>query len=296
MKIESIQATPVSVPGTRTGTMSIRKATHASRTIVEITTDTGLIGLGETRGVWAAAIINERFAPALIGLPVEERQRARALCLQIYLDYGHPEHLLDQSAFSGIELALWDLLGKQADLPLFRLLGGPVRERAPFGAYAYTVDPDEGHTEAEVPDIMAEIASRSIAETGASLFEFKVGRHSVDCDISTVCALRDALGPDVALAADANMGFSLDGARRLLGGVAKVGLANIEEPVADLAQLRAEFDVPVSTHCINLDALKPYPQIDAVVPDIDLPGGIQGTIDLMKAVSAQGRACWLRSM
>lgn len=69
MKIESIQATPVNVPGTRTGTMSIRKTTHASRTIVEITTDTGLIGLGETCGVWATAIINERFSPALIGAP-----------------------------------------------------------------------------------------------------------------------------------------------------------------------------------------------------------------------------------
>ena len=182
------------------------------------------------------------------------------------------QNRIAKGVFSSIELALWDLLGKQADLPLFRLLGGPVRERAPFGAYAYTVDPDEGHTEAKVPDIMAEIASRSIAETGASLFEFKVGRHSDDCDISTIYALRDALGPDVALAADANMGFSLDGAKRLLDGVAKAGLANIEEPVADLAQLRAEFDVPVSTHCINLDTLKPFPQIDAVVPNDDVHG------------------------
>jgi|SRR5207249_4611927 len=48
------------------------------------------------------------------------------------MDFGFPEQAVELMAFAGVEIALWDLLGKQLALPLFRLLGGPGRERAPF--------------------------------------------------------------------------------------------------------------------------------------------------------------------
>ena len=299
MRIKSVRATPVGVPITRTAAFSKRKITHVSNTIVEVETDAGVVGIGETRGEWSARFVNEAFAPAVVGIPVADRRAVRDACLPPQpFDYGYPERLCELNAFAGIELALWDIAGKEAGLPLYRLLGGAVRERAPFVAYAYAVDPDEGRPAAEIPRIMADIAGRSVAESGATMFEFKVGLHPIETEIAVVRAVRDAVGPDVALAVDANMGFGIEAARRFLAETGEVRLANVEEPVAGLAEtarLRAEFGVPVSTHCFDLDAVACHPGIDSVVSDIQLHGGVQGVIDFMGRVAALGRRHWLRA-
>ena len=117
-----------------------------------------------------------------------------------------------------MEIALWDIIGKETGQTLYNLLGGAARERALFGAYAYTVDPDEGLSNKKIAQTMAEIAATSIKETGASLFEFKVGLHSTSCEIQIVKEIRNSLGPDIEIAVDANMGFSVDQARRFLEG------------------------------------------------------------------------------
>ena len=299
MRIADLQATPVRVPVTRIGTMSGAKRTHAARTIVEITTEDGALGLGETRGDWSAAIIKERFAPVLVGRSATDRSGARGACVRANLDYGFPEQKLDLTAFAAVDLALWDLLGKRAGLPVYALLGGPVRRRAPFGAYAYTVNLDEGFTEADVPAMMAELAVREIDASGARVFETKIGVHSPDCEIAVIRAVEAALRGRAAIAVDANMGYDLDTARRVMRGVSAVGLENFEEPVArlaDMARLRREFPVPVSTHCTDLDALSPYPEIDAVVGELHGAGGIDGLVSLASRVAATGRAFWLRSM
>ena len=299
MKITAVRATPVRVPVTRIAAFSRRKLTHVANTIVEVETDAGVTGLGETRGEWCARIIDERFAPAVTGLPTAERRAVRDACLPAEpFDYGYPEHLSERSAFAGIELALWDIAGKEAGLPLYRLLGGAVRERAPFVAYAYTVDPDEGRSPSEIADIMAEIAADGIAKSGAAMFEYKIGLHPPACEIGVARAVRRAVGPGVELAVDANMGFTMEAARRFLAGVEETRLANIEEPVAGLAmieRLRHEFAVPVSTHCIDLDALARYPGIDSVVSDAQLLGGIAAAIDYMTRVRALGKRFWLRA-
>lgn len=144
MKIKSVKATPVRVPATRVGIMSREKRTHAARTIVEIETTCGLLGLGETRGEWSSKIIQERFAEELKGMDPLQRDRAKRVCLTANFDDGFPEQLLEQNAFAAIDLALWDIAGKYADEPVFDLLGGLAREAAPFVTYAYAVDPDDG--------------------------------------------------------------------------------------------------------------------------------------------------------
>lgn len=299
MRIAEIRAVPVRVPITRPGTMSGAKRTHAARTIVEVIAEDGTVGLGEARTGEAAAIVGERFAPALVGTDAFDRRGARARCLRTHPDYGFPEQRLDANAFSAVEIAQWDLLGKRAGLPLFALLGGAAREAAPFVAYAYAVDPDEVPDPADVPGAMAAMAIEAVARTGAGMFEFKVGVHPLDVEIAVVHAVREALGPGVALAVDANMGYSPVEAIRFLKAVAPCGLANVEEPVAGLAALaalRRADPTPVSTHCVDLDALAGYPEIDAVVPDVHGPGGIGPTLELVAALTASGRRVWLRSM
>ena len=299
MKITAVRAVAVRVPVTRPAAFVRTTLTHVSSTIVEVDTEGGLIGIGETRGTFAARIVNEQFAPKVVGLSAAARRAVRDACLPRQpFDYGYPERMCELNAFAGIELALWDLAGTVAGEPLFRLLGGPVRDRAPFVAYAYTVHPDEGLSAAEIAKTMADIAARSVTKSGASMFEFKVGLHPVPCEIAVVEAVREAVGGEVDLAVDANMGFGIEAARRFLDGAAEARLANIEEPVASLAgceRLRGEFGVPVSTHCYDLDAVSAYPLIDSVVSDIHLHGGIEGVIDVMTRAAALSRRFWLRA-
>ena len=250
MKITSVRATAVEVPVTRIAAYSKRTITHVANTIVEVETDAGISGLGEARGTFCARIVNERLGPAVVGLPVEDHRAIRDACLPAEpFDYGYPEYLSDRNAFGGIEIALWDIAGRDSGRPLYQLLGGPARERAPFVAYAYTVDPAEGRPDEEVARIMADIAAERVAAAGAGMFEYKVGLHPVPCEVRVMRAVHEAVGPDVDLAVDANMGFSMEAARRFLAGTADLPLANVEEPVAGLGmieRLRADFGVPVS--------------------------------------------------
>ena len=298
MRITAVRATAVAVPVRHPRVRLWYQRTHVPRTIVEVETDAGIAGIGETRGRWSAATINDRLRPRLIGLDPLDREAARARCVVAHEDFGFPEDAADRIAFAGVELALWDIAGKTAGKPLYDLLGGKVRDAAAFAAYGYPIDPASGIGEDAIPATLAALAAESIAASGARLYEFKIGRHSVTTDIATVNAMRRALGPDVAIHVDATMNYTMDDARRFLAGVAGADLGNFEEPVeslADMEVLRAEFGVPVSTHCTRLDVVRRFARIDAVVSDLPYHGGIDGIRALMRDVAAAGRGFWLRS-
>jgi L-alanine-DL-glutamate epimerase-like enolase superfamily enzyme len=91
MQIKQVRATPVRVPITRPATFSRRQRMAVLATVVEVETDDGLVGLGETRGHWAAPIINQRFALLLHGMPVHDRDAAFETCIPSPFDYGFPE-------------------------------------------------------------------------------------------------------------------------------------------------------------------------------------------------------------
>jgi len=296
--IERVEATPVSVPATRTCTWSFGRSYGHTRTLVRVRTRDGAEGLGEAPGDGAATIINRRFAERLRGTNALEHAFARGRCLGGHRDYGYLADPASELAFAAVEMALWDIVGKQLGVPVYRALGGAARARAPFGAYAYTVALEEGYTEADVPRVMAGIARDAIRETRASIFEFKIGRHSVACDIETVRAIREAVGPDIGLSVDANLGMPIDNARRFLEGVREARLADIEEPVAllaDMQRLRRDFGVPLSTHCTDVEKIAAFPDIDNVVGDINVDGGLARCMTLAAVMKSHGKRFWLRS-
>lgn len=174
-----------------------------------------------------------------------------------------------------------------------------MRERAFFCGYAYSDDPNAGHSDAELAARMAEIAAQQVRDTGAGLFEYKIGLHSIDCEIGIFHAVRAAVGDRIKIGVDANMGLSMDEACAFLGGVKSAGLANIEEPVARLVEmeiLRARFDIPVSTRCCDADTLARYPKIDALVVDPQLVGGISGFLEKVALAECLGKRIWLRAL
>lgn len=292
-RIKTVRATGVSIPLNMSIGASYGTTSRITRTIVEIESDRGISGLGETGCGVEATLINDIFAPAIVGMDISARSSVRARCLPQNHDYESPLLDVATQAYAGIEIALWDLLGKTLDVSVVDLLGGPCRPGGRFSAYSYAPITDE----ASVPGALGDIAAERIRETGADTFEFKIGCHSIDCDIETLQVLNDVLPRHVGIAVDANLGLSERDARRFLSEAGKTRLSNIEEPVfllADMARLRREFGVPVSTHA-RLDRILPYTEIDATVGSIDVLGGIETTRSAATLARAHGRQFWFRS-
>lgn len=271
--------------------MSAGTSGHSTRTIIEVETDAGLTGLGDASYAFAADVIEREFGPALVGLDPTAGAELRRYCLPDHLDFGTPLLKARLAAWGGMDIALWDLAGKAAGVPVYQLLGGAIRQRAPFVSYSYSPPDADG-----APEVMSAIAREAIDRTGSSIFEFKIGVHPLNVDIRTIIAVHEALAGRAQIAVDANMALSYEAARGLLREVAPL-LENIEEPVASLHemdQLASDFSVRTSAHCTDLDAMIAYPRVDAV-PTLDACGGISGVRRLTQVLGARGRRVWLRS-
>ncbi len=291
MRITAVRATPVNIPYLNPARMSVGTSEYSTRTIIEVRTDTGLTGLGDASYAFAAAVIEREFAPALEGLDPLIGPALKLYCLPDHLDFGTPLLKARLAAWGGIDIALWDLKAQAAGVPLYELLGGAVRERAPFVSYSYSPPDADG-----APQVMANIARRAVESDGSDIFEFKVGVHSLETDIDTIIAVYETLAGAAQVAVDANMAFSYDGAGALLRETGSL-LENFEEPVPSLKQMQelaSEFNVRTSAHCTDLDVMMVYPLVDAV-PTLDACGGITGVRRLAQTLGATGRRVWMRS-
>ena len=299
MNIRRIKAIPVAIPIQQPGFFARARRTAAMRTVVEIECDNGVIGFGETRGTAAADIIRDRFAPALTGQSLSDPAQLRSACLPERPDYGYPDQLVEQSAYTALDMAILDCIGKDTGLPLYVLLGGKRREAAKYVAYEYTVDPSEGVDPLDVPERMAEKMQNAVTSTGADFVEFKVGVYPVSTDIETVIAVRERLGPSVSIGVDANMAWDFDTADRFISATRACALANVEEPVADLAgmdQLASRHGVNISSHATSPETLGSFPAIDGAVGEPHAEGSLLRCRDLSERLAALGKRYWFRSV
>jgi L-alanine-DL-glutamate epimerase-like enolase superfamily enzyme len=213
--------------------------------LVEVHTDEGLVGIGEAAhfgGPMAstAQVIEHELKPYLIGEnpnDIErlwERMHRRA--------YKHARGGIVIAAISGIDIALWDLRGKMANMPVWRLLGG-YRKRVPAYATGGFYAEDKG-----VPELVAEM--KSYVDAGFRAVKMKVGRNSdielsalrasnergvaevsLATDIERVAAVREAIGPDVRLAVDANGAWDVATAVKMGRAMEPFDIYWYEEPV-----------------------------------------------------------------
>jgi L-alanine-DL-glutamate epimerase-like enolase superfamily enzyme len=123
-------------------------------------------------------------------------------------------------AMSGIDMALWDIRGKDVGRPLYQLLGGGVRA---VPAYAGGVALGW-----QAPEPLAEEAAR-LVERGYRAMKLRVGRSPKE-DIASVRAVRKKVGDDVTLLVDANTEYSVEDVRAVVGAYADAGVAWLEEP------------------------------------------------------------------
>ena len=298
MKITAIETVPVRVGvdrrvGKVEDAKGFRFASHL--VLVFVRTDAGLEGVGEVNGspdwsgethLGAKGVIDSHLAPRLIG---EDPRRIRHCMDKLGKTFANP------FAKAGLEMALFDLLGKSLDAPLYQLLGGAVR---PFDL------PQRFPVMPVGPRESAEVAARMVAE-GFRTIKLKVGHDPLAFDQERVRLVREAVGPDVRLTVDANGGWSVNDAIRAAGWLEDYGVAFVEQPVHrldldGLARVRGRIRLPVmadeSVFTVQ-DALaciqKGAADIISVYPGKN--GGILNTVAIVAMAEAAGVHCAIGS-
>ena len=256
-------------------------------TLVRVFTDEGLVGLGEAtysnkEPVVVAAI--ENMKSDLIG---EDPARIEYLWHKIYRisSLGGIWRMAGaamMSAISGIDLALWDLKGKVANLPVVELLGGKFRDRVPVYTHFYGRTQEETAQNARLKAGEGYTALKSSSR--AISFDLYVEDGKPQETAAHFAAAREAVGPDVDLLVDCHGRFTVAGAVRLARALEPFDLYAFEDPVApeDLSaypKVRRGTSIPIMgserlTNKTHFRQLLDIDGVDIAQPDLMYAGGI----------------------
>ena len=224
MKIIGVEAFPITVPlpPERQVTLGIGRQVKRDTVAVKVTTDEGLIGWGESHHGRAhlavATLVNTTLRELVMGMEATDAVGIWAKVYKLQLG-SHGMGAAAAMALSGIDTALWDIRGKAAGWPVYKLLGGASR---PLVAYAGGIA--LGYQEPS--QLVDEVAS--FVGQGFRAVKLRVGDTPAR-DIARVQAVRAAY-PDVEILTDANTGYTLADARRVLPAFAEARIGWLEEP------------------------------------------------------------------
>jgi len=310
MRITAVTATPVRLPvpsapyatdgaGTRVHWEGKRSRITPKRptpmleyNVVRIETDTGLVGVGEAQadiGFFGETVeevgssVEDYLGPQLLGKDPFEREYLLGL-----IDYRG-----NSCARAGLDMALHDLIGKVLGVPVGTLIGGLHKVRVAVAIEIAGGPPDEMAREC-----------LAFMEKGVRAFKPKIGGDP-DKDADRLRAIREAVGPEVSLRADANQGYNPKEAIRLcrLAERAGVGLELLEQPVPawdldGMAFVRRAVDTPIEADesCYSVqDAMQIVRHEAADVLNIKLgkAGGLYGAKKIAAIAEVAGLRCVL---
>ena len=311
MRITDIRSIPVECPLPQ----PVYDANYIMATkpalLVEVETDAGLVGLGEAAHFGGpmrstATVIEGELRAHLLGEDPREIERLWEQMHQRGYKHGRGGILI--AAMSGIDIALWDLRGKLAGLPLWRLLGG-YRRRVP--AYATGGFYAEGKG---IRELCAEM--EAYCRHGFRAVKMKVGRNSAIegsplramahrgvCEVSLaedlarVQAVRQAIGPDIRLMLDANGAWDVGTAVKMARACEPYDIYWYEEPVspddlAGSAEVASKTSIPVAgyeTCSYGRVAFRDYITARAVhfvQPDVAWAGGLTESLKIAHLAQA----------
>lgn len=286
MKIARVWATPLNLPVT-VQAASGSKSTSLSVCIVQIETDTGLVGTGMTaitEEEVIGSIVNHIAAHHLVGLdPLRHEQIWEKLywLLTPRGQSGYASH-----AIAAIDLALWDLKGQALGEPCWRLLGGARAEVPVYATFGFAFfDRDE-----------LAAAAKDWVGRGFTRLKMTVGHHGlarrdeprpldtlIAEDVQRIRAVREAVGPDVQIYIDANCSLDYFHALKLAQQVEPYGISFFEEPVThndipNLQKLRAKTSIPLAAGqneglATRFRDLLVAQAVDVVQPNACISGG-----------------------
>ena len=298
MKIADVRVTLADIPVTRPHTMSFTTLHAVNFAFVRVETTDGVTGWGEAACLggptWSeesaesvAATIERYVAPWLVGRDASEVEPLRLEMARRV--QGNP------FARAAVEMALWDLNGKAIGVPVHRLLGGKVRDRVPLSWSLAVADPD-----AELAEAHAKVA------LGHRIFKIKTAAHPVAQDAERVRRIREAVGPDVALRADANQGWDRPTALRAIRALEPYRLDFVEQPLpkwdlGGMAEIARSVSVPIMADescCSPHDAMAiaRLGGVSILALKLTKSAGILGTMAIARIAEAAGLGCYVGCM
>ncbi|WP_043837648.1 mandelate racemase/muconate lactonizing enzyme family protein [Muricoccus aerilatus] len=225
MKIAAIEAFPTSfpVPEGAGVSLGVGRAVKRDAVVVKVTTEDGIVGWGESHHGRAhtavAALLQTTLTRLVKGMDATD---VVGVWNRIYRGQlaSHGMGAGCALAMSGLDMALWDIRGKAAGWPLYRLLGGAARAVPAYaGGVALGYQP---------PDELVEEA-RPHLEAGYRALKLRIG-DTVAKDAARMEAVRRAFGDEVDILADANTAYSLADVRRVMPVMDGLGMGWLEEP------------------------------------------------------------------
>lgn len=194
--------------------------------VVEIQTDEGITGWGDCYGPAAVckAIVDSLLKPSIIGKdPFDVEVIWEALYNKVK-DYGLTGMTI--SGISGVDIALWDIIGKACKQPIHKLIGGAFRTKVQAYATGLYFKNMERLNEEAVEE------ARGYVEQGFRAIKMKIGLGSLKKDIDRVADVRDAIGPEVLLMVDANHCFNVPQAINIGRELENLDVYWFEEPIS----------------------------------------------------------------
>lgn len=283
MKIVDIRPTTVAIP--LEAPLRHSNGGHWGRfvrTIVEVETDEGLIGLGEMRGTGQATEDALRgLRPYLVGHdPFDlEAMRFKILNPTAAL-YNNRTHL-----HSVLEFACIDLIGKKLGVPAYQLFGGKLRDRVPFASYLFFryANADDGRGSLRTPDELVAHALALKQQHGFRAHKLKGGVFPPDYELECFRALADAVGGD-RVRYDPNSVHSVEEAIRFGHAIEDLDNDYLEDPtwgLAGMRRVRENVRIPLATNAVvvNFEQLAAnvlmQPPIDVILLDTTFWGGMR---------------------
>lgn len=263
-----------------------------SGVLVRAETADGTVGWGEALAPprTTAVAVDEVLAPMVEGIdPYEVETLVERTHAEAYNVAGGP---VLQSALSAVDVALWDIIGKSADEPVYRLLGGGDADHVvPYASTMYITEWEEDPAD----------PIRDAVDEGFTAAKLKIGR-GVEDDRRRVETARNILGDDAHLMVDYNGNYRLKQAIRSVEALEPYDLTWIEEPVppedyTGLRKLTDRVDVPVATgesHFGRFDygRLIRDHAVDIVQPDLGRAGGLSESRFLAKLATTENVAVY----
>ena len=292
-RIARVEAWPANVPLEAPYLMAPGEVPGISRAVVRVTTEDGIVGLGESAWPSDAEALRGELGRSFVGRDVAEALAELGAVERPAVTHRGDGKVLIRNAAAGVEIALWDIAAREAGVPLFELLGGACRTEIAFSEYfAYR------HGLEETPGAVASFCARMVEEHDSSVFEGKVAVRSPEEDLELVREVRAAIGADRELRLDANMGWRLGTARSALASFEPYDIANVEEPVrsfGEMVELRRSTGIPFSAHTPDVALAATLGVPDTLVIGLGFCGGIAGTRRFVADCEDAGVGFWFYS-
>ena len=298
MKITHVETRLLKVPVESEIGDSKRSVSHLEFVCIRLVTSSGIVGTGYTitvghGGSVIKAVLDDLFADDLKGA---DPHQVRDIWRQLYFGKAHwiGRSGTTTMAQAAVDIALWDIIAKDAGQPLYKVLGAARSGPMPiYNTHAGWLNFS--------PERLRDEALEQIEE-GYTALKMKVGKPDLSEDIRRVEHVRDVIGPDIMLMVDANQAWDVQTSLRAARELERFNLGWLEEPlhpddIRGASEVRSKTAIPIALgeHVYSVHAFQQFVEqkaVDVIQVDVCRVGGITPWLEVAAIANAAGlRVC-----